>query len=106
MMLLNEFRPNTVAGLGQWSYVVKVAGPHKLSCQSFMDAPSQLVITLAQNGSTLAVTPTTEPKQFTAFKQAYASCQPGDVLTITLTSASPLDLIPNNINSIMLISTE
>lgn len=106
MMFLNALRPNTTTGLGQWSFTVATAGPYKLSCQSFMTPPSGLVITLAQNGTQLAVTPVTQPLQFTAFVQAWASCQPADVLTITLSSSNTNDLIPNNINSIMLISLE
>lgn len=92
---------NAVEGLGTNTFTIAVAGPHSISCQSFLTAPTGLSIVINKNGSALITSSVVNVNsQFLSVGTA-AQFAIGDIITVVLSSSVAQDSIPNSIKSII-----
>lgn len=91
------------SGLSTDTFQVGAAGVHSIYSRTTVKDPSGLVVTMSQSGSTSASfsTPTTSAQQTHIEMNAKFNCQPGDLLTVTVTSSAPVDQPPNLIKTII-----
>lgn len=97
--ILKESKQNSIADLGTWAHTVVTAGAYEIVVNSNMIAPSNLVITIKQNASTLATSATVQAGQTRLRASAYCRAVATDVISVVLTSSSAQDAIPDNIQS-------
>lgn len=99
-----KFGQSSVAsGLSTDTIVVKNAGTHSIYTRTSCLQPSQIVVTISQSGSASASfsTPATSSVQQHIEMNAKFNCQPGDILTVALTSSAPADLPPSLIQTVI-----
>lgn len=99
--ILKASQSNPVAGLGTWSHTVENAGAYKVSASSFMDPTSNLVVTISLNATLLSTSIAVQPLQAKLFVDAHVFANPGDLLTVVLSSSNQFDTIPQNVKSII-----
>lgn len=100
---MNINKSSASSGLSTDTYIVGDAGMHYLSAQSSLLPPSGVTITLTQTGSasvSLSVGPSGAQQDKISAQKVF-NCQPGDVLTVVLTSSAPIDQPPNLIKTIV-----
>ena len=101
MNVLMAGKGNPVANLGAWTFTVVTAGLYKMDIESFMVPISGLVAVIDQNGTPLATSIAVQPNQNNLFLETKIFANPGDLLTVTLSSSSVNDNIPNDLKSLI-----
>jgi len=88
-----------ICGLGTWTHTTLQTQPYFVKAICSENPPSSVSITISQSGSaSVSVTspaPTTAQGAITLSKQF--NCVAGDILTVTLSSAAPID---NQLNTV------
>jgi hypothetical protein len=103
----------TFAGLNTYTYTIQNAGVHTCRIKTDHHQQSNMIAAISQSGSfsgTLAtgtVQPVPLPNttgQSSLILEARANCQPGDVITFTLTSSASNDQQLNTLKSSMIVT--
>lgn len=100
---MNLMKPSCSSGLSTDTKKVLTAGQYTIYTRTTDIPPSGIVVTISQSGSTSksVVTPLTSPLQTDIESNATFNCQVGDILSVVLTSAAPVDQPPNLIKTII-----
>jgi hypothetical protein len=103
----------TFAGLNTYTYTIQTAGMHTCRIKTDHHQASNLTSTISQSGSfsgtltTGTVQPIATPNntgQSSLILEARANCQPGDVITFTLTSSTANDQQLNTLKSNLIVT--
>jgi hypothetical protein len=103
---LKEHESNIFAGLGTCTYTVKTAGAYFVSSQTTTVPPSGLVTVINLNGSPQATSISTDPSEKTVGVSAVVGCQPGDVITVVLTSSTYNDQLLNTLKTTIVLNNQ
>jgi len=89
------------SGLSTDTFIVKVAGIHSIYSRTTMKPISGLVVTISQSGSasnSFASSPASGPQKHIEMNAKF-NCQPGDVLSVVVSSSAAGDQPPNLIKT-------
>jgi hypothetical protein len=99
---LKGTQANTEAGLGTWFYNVPEAGIYIISVGTTVVPPSSLIITINQNGTPAATSPSpTIYQDYIFLESGGINCATNDVLTVVLTSSAAIDNQLQNVKSLI-----
>lgn len=90
MALTLKTTQSTISGgLNGFTYTVPAVGVYSLKVFCTFPAPCGVIITIAQNGTPIAATPTSLPgiAQIEINLKAVIPCEAGDVITVSLTDS-------------------
>jgi len=90
-------KPISIVGLGTWTHNVTTPGMRYISAVASEVPPSGLSIVINLNGSPIATSVTPSAAQQVVSAQILTQCALNDVLTVVLSSSSPID---NQLNTV------